>query len=530
MLYPISFVVSLGLLILWFSKKEKESTANLLSKLFFGAMAIYAVNLFFQEATFGHKLMALSRDLMFLGGAAFLASLFLKRKPFFYAFLGLTAIAFVKFYLLKMVNTFPQKMESPKSEIFEDDTTKGKVTDSASNVTFDKDWELLVDLKEGSKIGDLEEILKKYNLYDFEKAFKMDDEAITDLDDYYVINVPEKFISQLESIIAELEKSDKVDYVEGNEIINVVPMRGKPLPKINRKFGINDPALINLWGFEAMDIDQLYNYLNSNDIKPKKKAKIAILDTGVDGKHEDLKDRYFTTKPEYDEDVVGHGTHCAGIAAAVTNNGIGVASFAPNNRFVEVTSVKVLNNFGGGTQRTVINGILEAADSGVDVISMSLGGRSNSSRLKAYKDAIKYANKKDAIVVVAAGNSNTNAKQYSPANTPGVITVSAVDTLIGRASFSNYIQDVEMGIAAPGVQIYSTTPTLSRNGKYAAFNGTSMATPYVAGLVGLMRSLDPKINTKEVYKILDETGKPTKDTKKTGKLIYPVEAVKRVIN
>jgi thermitase len=161
---------------------------------------------------------------------------------------------------------------------------------------------------------------------------------------------------------------------------------------------------------------------------------------------------------------------------------------------------------------------------------MSLGGRSNSSRLKAYKDAIKYANKKDAIVVVAAGNSNTNAKQYSPANTPGVITVSAVDTLIGRASFSNYIQDVEMGIAAPGVQIYSTTPTLSRNGKYAAFNGTSMATPYVAGLVGLMRSLDPKINTKEVYKILDETGKPTKDTKKTGKLIYPVEAVKRVIN
>ena len=103
---------------------------------------------------------------------------------------------------------------------------------------------------------------------------------------------------------------------------------------------------------------------------------------------------------------------------------------------------------------------------------------------------MEYAAKKGAIVVVAAGNSNMNAKDYAPANTPGVITVAALDTNLNRASFSNFVQDLDQGIAAPGVAIYSSIP----GNKYAAFNGTSMATPYVAGLVGLMKSLQPDLN------------------------------------
>jgi thermitase len=529
MLYPISFIAALSLLILWFSYKNKESNARLFSKLFFLTLGVYGLNLFFQDATFGYKLMALSRDLMIMGGTAFFASILLKKKQFFVVFLAIIGILIGKFYFATMINTFPEQVEISSSNQPESTLKEPLTKETKEPIIFDTNWELLVDLKDGGRISDLEAILKKYDVTDFEHAFKMENKEITDLDDYYVINIPDKHSQDFQKILMELDKSNKVDYVEGNEVINIAPMRPEPLPKINRKFGINDPALTHLWGFEAMEVDQLYNYLNTNNIKAKKKAKIAILDTGVDGKHEDLKDRFFSTKPEYDMDVVGHGTHCAGIASAVTNNGIGVASFAPNNRFLEVTSIKVLNDFGGGTQRTVINGILEAADLEVDVISMSLGGRSNSSRLKAYKDAIKYANKKGAIVVVAAGNSNTNAKQYSPANTPGVITVSAIDTVLNRASFSNYIQDIEMGIAAPGVKIYSTTPTNSRTGKYAAFNGTSMATPYVTGLVGLMRSLNPKLDTKEVYTILNQTGKSTKDTKKTGKLIFPVDAIKKVV-
>lgn len=518
MFYPISFIAACTLLILWFKTKDRENSAQLFSKMFFIVMAMYAANLLLKDAPFDVKLFALSRDLIVMGGLAFFSSLFLKKKQFFIAFLAIIGFLVGKYYMPIMNSTFEKAVKPNEETLNEEKITLFK---------YDEDWELLVDLKEGTKMSELADILTKYNITEFERAFEMKDTDFTDLDDYYVVNIPKKRENQFEEILAALEKSDLVDYAEGNEILKIEPLRRTPLPKINKKFGVDDPGLSNLWGFEAMEVDKLYNYLKDNKIQPKKKAKIAILDTGVDAKHEDLSARFFSTKPAYDMDVVGHGTHCAGIAAAVTNNGIGVASFSPTNDFVEVTSIKVLNDFGGGTQRTVINGILEAADLGADVISMSLGGRSNSSRLKAYRDAVKYATKKNAIVVVAAGNSNTNAKNYSPANTPGVITVSAVDTLLNRASFSNYVQDLDMGIAAPGVKIYSTTPTNSRNGKYASFNGTSMATPYVAGLVGLMRSLNPKIKTKEVYKILNETGKNTKNTQKTGKLIFPVEAIKK---
>ncbi len=514
MLYIISFLASLATLIFWFSAQRKASTRLLFPKLFFGVFGLYLLTLFIQEATPGYKLMALSRDLLVLGGSAFLASIFLKKRYFYVAFLAIIGILIGKFYLPKLVNTFPQKI------VIETDAT------SSSEIQYDENWELLVDLKEGAQVADLQDILKKYSLVDFEPAFQMQDKAFTDLDDFYVINIPEKHQNDLIEIINALESSEFVDYAEGNEVISVAPMRTTPLPEINRKFGINDPGLTHQWGFEALDVDKLYALLKEKDVKPVKKATIAILDTGVSGKHEDLKDRYTTTKPAYDVDMVGHGTHCAGIAGAVTNNNIGVASFSPNNSFVELTSIKVLNNSGGGTQRSVINGILEAADLKADVISMSLGGRSNASRKKAYTKAIKYAERKNSIVVVAAGNSNMNAKNYSPANTPGVITVSAIDTLMNKASFSNYVTDLDMGIAAPGVKIYSTVPTTRNKEKYAAFNGTSMACPHVAGLVGLMKSIEPDLKTKEVYKILEKTGRDTRQTRKTGKMIYPSEAIR----
>ena len=236
---------------------------------------------------------------------------------------------------------------------------------------------------------------------------------------------------------------------------------------------------------------------------------------------EDIRKKYRSTAKKHDDDPQGHGTHCAGIAAAVSNNGKGIASYAPNNDFVELTSIKVLNSFGGGTQGSIINGILAAADAGADVISMSLGGRSNPSRQRAYSKAVAYANDKGAIVVVAAGNSNMNAKNYAPANAKGVIAVSATDINNNRASFSNTVQDVGMGIAAPGVNIYSTTP----NNEYKSFNGTSMAAPHVAGLIGMMKAIFPEIKTKDAHFILDKTGKNTNESKRTGKLIQPVAAI-----
>ncbi|MEO1654276.1 MAG: S8 family serine peptidase, partial [Bacteroidota bacterium] len=289
-------------------------------------------------------------------------------------------------------------------------------------------------------------------------------------------------------------------------------------------YGVNDPNVDQMWGFEKMNVDKYFRYLRKNKIKPKKKARIAILDTGVDGKHEDLQGNFVSTRPKYDIDKQTHGTHCAGIAAAVSNNGKGVASLSLDQKFVEVTSVKVLSDYGWGTQDDIIRGMIEAADGGADVISMSLGGPARGNARRAYEEAIKYANKSGAIVVVAAGNSNKNARDYIPASCKGVITVSALDNNLNRAKFSNWVSDMEMGIAAPGVDILSTVP----GNKYTAYSGTSMATPYVAGLLGIMKSLDPEMDTKKAFNLLKENGFETKDTPKTGKMINPLKTVESI--
>jgi thermitase len=390
----------------------------------------------------------------------------------------------------------------------------------------DEDAELLVELGNGHQIEELDAIIKQYDLK-LERAFAPQDGAVTDLDDYYTVNIPTARTAAYTDIVAALQNSGLVDNVEANEILSLDPMETKPnsTPPQEGEYSVDDPELSKVWGFRAMEIQQLYDYLASNKIKPKKKAKIAIIDTGVDKDHEDLKANFVSTRAIHNQDPQGHGTHCAGIAAAVSNNGVGVASFAPNGSYVEVTSIKVFGKYGSTSQKKIIDGMIEAADNGAAVLSMSLGGPSSDKIQRAYQQAVKYANKKGAIVVVAAGNENVNAIRRAPASVDGVITVSAIDESIQKAGFSNTVGDLKMGIAAPGAQIYSTIP----NNAYEYFNGTSMATPYVAGLVGLLKSIKPKLTTKEVYKILNHTGKKTKQTTKTGKLIYPAGAVKELL-
>lgn len=506
-LYPISYLVSLGGLILWFYFQQNPAKSKAMSKTFLGGFLVYLFALAFAEGALGYKLGILARDLVVLGLVSQFFNFFKKNNWVFWTMMGLLYGSVHLFFYEKLANTFPQA--SDKIE--------------ANSDGLDANGELLIEIKDDHQIAELEDILEKYDLK-YEKAFDIQDDEF-DLSDYYVIDIPAEFEANIPEILNAFNQSGLTDWIEENEVITVAPIEAKAPPKVNRKFGINDPGLDNLWGFEAMEVDLLYQFLSKNKIKPQKKALIAILDTGIDSKHEDIKDNYNSTQSKYDKDVRGHGTHCAGIAASVTNNGKGIASFSPDESFVEVTSIKVLADWGGGTQRTIVNGIIEAADLGADVISMSLGGRSSQSKQRAYKQAVKYANKKGAIVLAAAGNSNANAIHFAPANVDGIIAVSAVDTFIYRASFSNYIDDLAMGIAAPGVKIYSTIP----DNKYANFNGTSMATPYAAGLVGLMKSLKPSLTTKEVYKILNETGKKTKNPKKTGNLIYPVAAVQRVL-
>lgn len=353
-------------------------------------------------------------------------------------------------------------------------------------------------------------------------AFSPQNAEATFLDNYYVVDVHD--VDRAGKVLANTKG---VEYYEPNEIVRVEPNVATPerTQKRNPSLSINDPEASEQWVMDAMQMEAYYQLLAKQT--PEKKAKIFILDTGVDGVHEDLKGNYFSVDNKYDNDPMGHGTHCAGIAAGVTNNGIGIGSLAGPGKqpFVQVTSVKVLKASGMGTQKGIIAGIIEAADEGADVISLSLGGISNSSRQKAYSQAVKYAIGEGAIVVAAAGNSNMDAKNYSPANATDIITVAAIDSEMKRASFSNTVDRLKRGIAAPGVGIYSTTP----NNTYKVYSGTSMACPFVAGLLGVMRSVNPKLTAGEAYKMLKQTGVDGPNTRVTGRIVQPAAALKAAL-
>lgn len=209
-------------------------------------------------------------------------------------------------------------------------------------------------------------------------------------------------------------------------------------------------------------------------------VRIAIVDTGVQYDHPDLADKVvkgfdFVDKDSDPYDENGHGTHCAGIAAAVTDNGIGIAGMAPD---ASIYAVRVLDANGSGSLADVASGITHAADNGSQVISLSLGSFIGGTALK---DAVNYAWNKGSVIVAAAGNSGLPFPSY-PAYYSNAIAVAATDSNDQTASFSNWGSWVD--IAAPGVDIYSTYPTDS----YQSLSGTSMATPHVAGLAGLLAS------------------------------------------
>ena len=225
---------------------------------------------------------------------------------------------------------------------------------------------------------------------------------------------------------------------------------------------------------------------------------IAILDTGIDEDHVDLSGKVdpdlttnFTTSPTSD-DIYGHGTHCAGIAAANTNNNIGVAGVGYN---CSLMNVKVLGDDGYGSYSWISNGITYATNNGAHVISMSLSGSSSSTTLK---NAIDYAWAHNVVVVAAAGNNGSSTPRY-PAYYDNCIAVAATDRNDNKASFSNYGDWVD--VAAPGVSIYSSVP----NNGYANYNGTSMATPHVAGLAGLLWSTSYGTSSSSVRNRIEST-------------------------
>lgn len=256
-----------------------------------------------------------------------------------------------------------------------------------------------------------------------------------------------------------------------------------------------------MWGFSRVKAEQAWAYTRGAG------ATIAVIDTGLDFNHIDilgnvylntgeiagdgidndrngLIDDYrgwdFVNNDNYAFDDNGHGTHVSGIAAAVEDNGKGIAGVAPDAKIIPI---KVLDAAGSGTIDNVIKGIRYAADLGAKVINMSLGVAKqflSSTLLGAFQNAINYATNKGSVVITAAGNENVNTSTTAPAGLNNTIAIGATDSADRKASFSNKSPD----IAAPGVTIGS----LKAGGGYIYMSGTSMASPFAAGAAALIMS------------------------------------------
>lgn len=235
------------------------------------------------------------------------------------------------------------------------------------------------------------------------------------------------------------------------------------------------------WGLFQIQAPQAWNITHSSpDIR------IAILDTGIDSAHPDLgakvvAKKNFTSSTTVEPVSNSHGTHVAGIAAAITDNGVGIAGLGYN---ASLMNVKVLGDDGYGYHSWIAQGIIWATDNGANVINLSLGGRSSSSILK---DAVDYAWNHGVVVVAAAGNDGSTSPLY-PAYYDNCIAVAATDGNDELTSWSNHGEWVD--VAAPATA-WSTQP----HGEYGYMAGTSVASPYVAGLASLVFSVATDSNS-----------------------------------
>jgi thermitase len=266
----------------------------------------------------------------------------------------------------------------------------------------------------------------------------------------------------------------------------------------------DDPLFSQQWGLERVQAAQAWALA-----VPQRTVYLAIIDTGVDSSHPDLSQRMrrYSDGTVYGYDVHvggvnasdfhGHGTHCAGIAAAHTNNGVGVAGVA-GSAPVQIMPVKVLSDQGIGTMSDVARGIVWAVDNGAHVLNLSLGGNWGTQQLA---DAITYAWGRGCLVVAAAGNNGSNAPFY-PAYYEHALAVAATDSTDRLTDFSQYGAWVD--IAAPGSDILSTVP----NSGYARWRGTSMACPHVAGAAAFLWACVPSLTNQQLRIALENHADP----------------------
>lgn len=333
-----------------------------------------------------------------------------------------------------------------------------------------------------------------------------------------------------DSVVKTLAQNPMVDIVEPNYIyrINKTP---------------NDPMFGNLWGLNNVgqkDSDKKEGVpgvdigaVQAWDITTgSKDVVVAVIDTGIDYNHPDLKDNLWTNAAELNgkagvdddnngivDDIYGasfvkadkptgnplddhgHGSHCSGTIGAKGDDGKGIVGVAWN---VRIMGVKFLAADGSGSLEGALMGIDYATKMGAKILSNSWGGGGYAETLK---QAIQRSNDAGVLFVAAAGNesNNNDSNPTYPAtyDVPNILTVAAVDNRGQLASFSNYGKST-VHVAAPGVNIYSSI----KGGKYDSWSGTSMATPHVSGMAALLASNEPNLTGIEMKQRIISTVKP----------------------
>jgi subtilisin family serine protease len=288
-----------------------------------------------------------------------------------------------------------------------------------------------------------------------------------------VLNVPEESEAALARALA---KNPNIEFAEVNGIAELA-------------MTVNDTYFASEWHLPKIGAPIAWDTSTGSGVT------IAILDTGVDATHPDLAAKIIPGYNFYDNntntsDVYGHGTKSAGTAAAVTDNGVGVASVAMNSK---IMPIRVAGTNGYATWSALANGTTYAADHGARVVSMSFQNPSSNSTVLT---AANYARSKGTVVIGASGNTSA----YDGTVASNLMTiVAATDSTDNRAGWSTYGPSVD--IAAPGVSLYTTT----NGGGYATWSGTSAATPAIAGVAALVIAKNSSLTASQIDNILYTT-------------------------
>jgi subtilisin family serine protease len=326
---------------------------------------------------------------------------------------------------------------------------------------------LLVKVKAGRSTADRERL--------FAEAGGIESDVIPRIG-YRVVKVrPDK----LDATLAKLQADPDVESVEKDYL-----GEQSDLP--------NDPYFLNgsQWHLDVVQAPEAWTFTEGSS-----EVVIAVIDSGIDPAAADLAGQTVTGYNCFDDSsdvtdtINGHGTMTAGILAAAMDNGLGVASVAPGCR---VLPIKAIDSTGYISWADAAKGIIYAADHGAKIINMSFCGPAGSTALK---NAIDYAYSRGVVLVAAAGNHSSSLPEY-PAAYPKVVGVGATRSDDSLCSFSNYGSAVRL--VAPGQSVWTTV----LRGSYGPCWGTSMSSPIVAGVLGLMLSANGALGNDDAVNLL----------------------------